>query len=151
MMNQTGREILRHEVPSWVDPEGAEYFITICCRELGVNQLCVPRVGEELLASARFYRGQEKWFPSVFLLMPDHVHMLVRFGRESSSIVGVVSAWKRYTARNLGITWQQGFFEHRLRADENAGEKAAYILQNPVRAGLVRDPGEWPFLLLLRD
>jgi putative transposase len=54
--------------------------------------------------------------------------------------------WKRYTARILKITWQDGFFDHRLRHDESFVEKAAYIRMNPVRSGLIRAPEEWPYV-----
>jgi len=36
--------------------------------------------------------------------------------------------------------WQDGFFDHLLRSDESYGEKWNYVLQNPVRAGLVSVP-----------
>jgi len=40
---------------------------------------------------------------------------------------------------------QKDFFEHRLRSDESAQEKSDYILVNPVRAGLVPKPEDWPY------
>ena len=137
-----------HHVPSWVDPETSDYFITICCQRRGVNQLCLPGVGDALLSAARVYHQQRKWFPAVLLLMPDHLHMLVGFGREHE-MTKVVSDWKRYTARQHKIAWQRDFFEHRLRSTESVKEKAAYILQNPVRGGLAREEAEWPFVLML--
>jgi hypothetical protein len=42
---------------------------------------------------------------------------------------------------------QRDYFEHRLRHDESAAEKFAYILANPVRGGLVSAEEEWPWLL----
>jgi hypothetical protein len=44
---------------------------------------------------------------------------------------------------------QRNFFEHRLRSEESVQEKAAYILQNPVRAGLVAEGCAWLFTLRL--
>jgi putative transposase len=79
------------------------------------------------------------------LLMPDHVHLLVRAG-EQPDLAQVVFAWKRYTARQFGIRWQRDFFDRRLRSDESFAQKADYILQNPVRAGLVDDPRGWPYV-----
>ena len=61
----------------------------------------------------------------------------------------MVEAWKRYAATKLGIVWQRGFFEHRLRSNESVEEEAEYFRQNPVRAGLVESAAEWPFLLEL--
>jgi len=43
------------------------------------------------------------------------------------------------------ITWQKNFFEHRVRNDDNDTYKADYILQNPVRAGLVSRPEDWSY------
>lgn len=145
-MNSPGRKPVSHDVPPWVDPEASDYFVTICCRERGTNQLCLPAVIELLLSSARFYYDQRKWFPSLFLLMPDHVHMLVGFGREYQ-MENVISAWKRYACKMAGVQWQYRFFEHRLRSEKNVQEKAEYILQNPVRAGLVQDISSWPHWL----
>jgi len=53
----------------------------------------------------------------------------------------VVSAWKRYLARQESIQWQRDFFDHRLRSRESLNQKSEYILQNPVRAGLVQTLG----------
>ena len=46
-------------------------------------------VGKALLDSARFYHARRKWFPTVFLLMPDHLHMIVNFG-ETANIAKIV-------------------------------------------------------------
>ncbi len=95
----------------------------------------------------RCYLDQFKWWPSLFLLMPDHLHMLVGFGR-GNDIVKVITGWKRYVARANGITWQRGFFEHRLRTKESMSSKAAYILHNPARAGLITEGEIWPFMFM---
>jgi hypothetical protein len=49
------------------------------------------------------------------------------------------------TIRDRGRRWQSGCFHHRIRSWEGAEEKRRYMLMNPVRAGLVSTPGEWPF------
>jgi len=54
--------------------------------------------------------------------------------------------WKRYTCTKGGIEWQRDFFDNRLRQDESYIEKAHYIRMNPVRAGLVESPGDWPYV-----
>jgi len=42
--------------------------------------------------------------------------------------------------------WQKGFFDHILRSGEAYSQKWDYVRENPVRAGLVTDWREWPFL-----
>ena len=56
---------------------GATYFITICCRSRGVNQLCKPDAAQLLFETARLYHKTEQWYSKLLLLMPDHLHMLV--------------------------------------------------------------------------
>ena len=100
--------------------------------------------------SARFYHAQGKWFPTLFLLMPDHLHMTVNFGH-NAGIVKIIGAWKRFTSIRYGIAWQKDFFDHRLRGNESWEEKASYILHNPVRAGLVADAAAWPYVLRMDE
>jgi hypothetical protein len=37
------------------------------------------------------------------------------------------------------------FFDHRVRSEESLEEKACYIRLNPVRAGLITCPDDWPY------
>jgi REP element-mobilizing transposase RayT len=138
------RERLPHEVPLWVDPQKEVYYLTINCKRRGQCVLTQPEVSKKVLESVGFRQAKGLWFAHVFLLMPDHVHGLVSFPRSQRTILGVVSDWKRWTSRQLGIEWQEDFFEHRLRNDENAREKADYILANPVRKGLAAQAADWP-------
>ncbi|MFC5526621.1 transposase [Rhodanobacter ginsengisoli] len=44
-----------------------------------------------------------------------------------------------------GRLWEKGFHDHALRRDESVEKAARYIIANPVRAGLVRDPMDYPY------
>ena len=147
--DHTGRRVSDHEVPSWIDPDESDYFITVCCKQRGTNQLCLLGTGTALLNSARFYLARGKWLPFVFLLMPDHLHMIVAFGFQHR-MEAVVEAWKRHAATKHKIVWQRGFFDHRLRSGESVEAKGAYIRQNPVRAGLVQEADDWLFFFEAR-
>jgi len=93
-----------------------------------------------------------------YVLMPDHVHAFVRIGRDMS-----LSRWESGLKQRLGkaltqlghepVTipnsklksfWQPGFFDHLLRHNESYAEKWDYVWRNPVRAGLVTKPEDWP-------
>jgi REP element-mobilizing transposase RayT len=76
--------------------------------------------------------------------MPDHLHALVSFPPDES-MQRVVTAWKRYVARETGVGWQRGFFDHRLRTAESAQEKHAYVRANPVREDLCADEDQWQY------
>jgi hypothetical protein len=57
----------------------------------------------------------------------------------------VIASWKGYFARSLHIRLYRGFFDHRIRRSESLNEKWNYIVMNPVRAGFVKKPEEWPY------
>ena len=144
-MSTPVRKAVSHDVPHHVRPEEAIFFITICTRPRGVNQLCHPDLAGRLFESvARRHARGDRWV-DLFLLMPDHLHALIG-SPSDKTLARVIGQWKRYTARELGINWQRDFFEHRLRRDESLVEKADYILKNPVRAGLVTRAEDWPFV-----
>jgi putative transposase len=103
-----------------------------------------------------------------YVLMPDHVHLFVRGGRNfilSSWIGGLKRAISaallkeaQATRPPIGRTppvaslppkgrslWQPGFLDHILRSDESYAEKWNYVRDNPVRAGLVESADDWPY------
>jgi REP element-mobilizing transposase RayT len=81
-----------------------------------------------------------------YVIMPDHVHLFVRGGRDFT-----LSSWIGGLKRAISVTlespklWQPGFFDHILRSDESYGEKWNYVRENPVRTGIVKSAGDWPY------
>ena len=140
------RKRLPHGVPLWVDPSAEIYFLTINCKNRQTNQLAVPQLAQALFDTAAFRNERHIWYAHLFLLMPDHVHALMSFPPTNRSIQTIITHWKEWTAKTLRIHWQRDFFEHRLRHEESRREKADYILNNPVRKGLVTKPEEWPYV-----
>ncbi|MBS1722202.1 MAG: transposase [Armatimonadetes bacterium] len=135
---------INHQVPGWV--QGCpEFFVTICCEPRGTNQLCVEPTAETVFQAVRHYQEAGKWWPEIVLLMPDHVHAIVSVPLHHG-LSKVIGDWKRFLNRQAGIVWQRNFFEHRLRSPESSQEKWHYILENPVRAGLVDDASDWPYV-----
>ncbi len=90
------------------------------------------------------------WVRSLaWVVMPDHVHWLFELG--SVDLARVMGGFKGASARDLngllgdgGSVWQRGFFDHALRSDEDVLVVARYIIGNPLRAGLVTRPGDYP-------
>jgi REP element-mobilizing transposase RayT len=162
-MDVPKRKTLPHDVPLWVDPQQEIYFITINCRERfdygretalqlprpeagNGNQLALPEMSARIFETVRHRQEKFLWWPHLFLLMPDHLHALISFPPTGNRIQNVVSKWKERTAKEIGISWQRDFFEHRLRNHESRKQKADYILQNPVRKKFVTRPQDWPFI-----
>ena len=139
------RKKLPHEIPSWVT-QGARHYITINCRERGTKNLCQAPVAIALLKGGESYEELGRWCLWVMLIMPDHLHLIATFNL-SQRIQSTVTAWKGYQAKTFGVQWQTGFFEHRLRNNDEYTKKARYIRTNPVRKGLVVSVEDWPFVI----
>lgn len=85
-----------------------------------------------------------------FCIMPDHVH-LVLGPAESCDIVTFVGQFKNLVLRAAwqrglqGSFWQASFWDHLVRIDEGLRDSVNYVLNNPVRQGLVGDRRDYPF------
>lgn len=135
-----------HVPPSWVSSD-AVFFITINCQERGKKELTAGERPAAILESVLHLVKENKWWPELVLLMPDHLHMLVSFPFETgNSPAPTIEQWKRFLARTSESRWQRDFFDHRIRNPADHEDKRAYILKNPERAGLVEKNGEWPFV-----
>jgi len=145
-----GRRSLPHDPPLFVDPSKEIFFYNNLLQKRDTNQLCHPEVASVLFQSMQFYQRQQRWFVPILLLMPDHVHFLASFSMDVK-MTNVVASWKRFTSNHAKINWQRDFFDHRLRGNEGWREKSDYILQNPVRAGLIGKCEDWPYVLLPAD
>ena len=138
------RIVLNHTRPSWLG-SGEIFFITICTQPRGLNQLCKKDVAEVMFETVAHRHENHLWYCRLMLLMPDHLHALVAFPPRRS-IKQTISDFKRFTGRRLGLVWQRDFFDNRLRGGEGLQQKAEYIRKNLVRAGLVEDAKDWPFV-----
>ena len=94
--------------------------------------------------------SNEEMLLYAYCFMPDHVHILLapEGGRD---VLSLVRTYKSKTTRiywklgNRGRLWQHGFYDRILRQEENIKQVAGYIMENPVRKGLVNDFREYPF------
>ena len=83
--------------------------------------------------------------------MPDHVHLLVEGQGADSDGKKFIARAKQYSGfyykkEHSSQLWQRYGFEHTLRDDELTLVVAKYILENPVRAGLVERVEDYLFL-----
>jgi REP element-mobilizing transposase RayT len=129
---------------------GHTYLITIVCEHR------TPRFSDSRCADAtvgilhegRIWRGAEalSW-----VLMPDHLHMLLSLG-PSEPLPRLLNRIKSVTAQaaNRGIgrdgrLWMRGYHDRALRVEEHLPAVARYILDNPVRAGIVATIDAYPY------
>jgi putative transposase len=86
-----------------------------------------------------------------FVIMPDHVHLLmtlpgdVTIERAMQLIKGGFSYRLKRDFGYQGEVWQRGFSEVRIRDGQSFLQHRAYIVQNPVKAGLADSAEQWPY------
>src|SRR5258707_4356479 len=104
-----------------------------------------------LIDVMRSYAAAKKFTIHDFVVMPDHVHLLMTLDGTMSieKAVQLIKGGYSYRVKKelgyRGEIWQRGFSE--VRVDDRASFLAhrEYIDQNPVKAGLARAPDEFPY------
>jgi putative transposase len=91
----------------------------------------------------------EKIAMAAYCFMPDHLHVLAigltvasdarRFTRSAKQRSGY-----RHAQEHGERLWQRYAWDRVLRSDEDTQAVLRYVLMNPVRAGLVEEPLEYP-------
>ena len=95
---------------------------------------------------------QQICFFDIVMVMPDHVHLQLMplehmtHNEVLRRIKGRSSREINRFLRRRGKFWQRESFDRILRSDEDRMKRAEYIAYNPVRAGLVDRPEDWPWL-----
>jgi putative transposase len=134
---------LYHRTPSWVG-SGAQFHIRLRTESTQVPVLTAPSLAPQILAAARRYHGLGRWWCELFLLMPDHLHAMIVFPRESGMSL-TLRDWKRGVAKFQGVHWQENYFDHRIRNEQEAQETWFYIRRNPVVNELWTREDDWPW------
>ena len=104
-----------------------------------------------LIDVLRSYVAGRKFQLHDFVVMPDHVHLLITVGgamtieRAMQFVKGGFSFRLRKESGYLGEVWQRGFSEVRVDDRESFLRYRDYIAENPVKAGLVDSPEEFPY------
>jgi putative transposase len=86
-----------------------------------------------------------------FVIMPDHLHLLmtlpcdVTIEKAMQLIKGGFSYRLKKDFGFQGEVWQRGFSEVRINDGQSFLQHRTYIVQNPVKAGLVDRAEHWPY------
>ena len=130
------------------------------------------RLSQILLEELGFYSGKLGFVLVGYVIMPDHVHLLLWWDSEENLKLGISNIMsriktmtskraKRYLFYGGGTKyvgkladvgqptqgsfklWQPGFYDFNIFSDEKLLEKLEYIHSNPVRAGFVLSPRDY--------
>ena len=90
--------------------------------------------------------------------MPDHVHMAFTPLADDDGPISLHEIFQKVKSESAhkvnkrlgrsGVVWQHESFDHVLRHEESLAAKLDYMVQNPVRAGLVQAAEQYQWLWL---
>ena len=128
---------------------GPVYFVT-ACSSTRKSWLDNPEIHQSFFEFC-LRGGARGVLVGRYVLMPDHFHLFVSFQPGPLQLSAWMKSLKNALSkelRNMGRPaphWQEGFFDHILRSSESYEQKWLYVRNNPVRAGLVAQPEDWPY------
>jgi putative transposase len=102
----------------------------------------------ELLKQTIFdYRSQGKFLAHAFVIMPDHLHVLITPAPDVSleKAMQFIKGGFSFRLKSKLDVWMRSFNESQILTAEKFANCVRYIKENPVRRGLVARPEEYPF------
>ena len=110
-----------------------------------------------IVSDAMMFRDSETYVVDAYCVMPNHVHVVLAPlagdgpNLEPISLGSIMHSVKSNTAnqanavlRRQGSFWEHENFDRAIRDEEEWQRTIAYVLNNPVKAGLVKDCQDWP-------
>ena len=125
---------------------GQSHFVTFCCYRR-IEHLTVP--GAAVVFEAALERVRRSYGVRVFgyVVMPEHVHLLLSEPVRQTLAVGIKSLKQGVSRRLIGEEaahfWQRRYYDFNVRDYSQFMEKLRYIHRNPVTRGLCERPEQW--------
>src|SRR5262249_48678872 len=146
-----------HRLPSSIYAStGYEYSFTVCARQRG-TPFVNPSLAEAIIESLLWTRNRYRWQLFCYCLMPDdHLHFVCRLqelpgrlmnagarGTVPEGVLEQVARFKSFTTQQSwkfggeGELWHRSSYDRVLDLERPFERVVEYVLENPVRAGLV--------------
>jgi putative transposase len=151
------RQYIRANTP------GATYFFTVTLQDRGTRTL-VDYIVDLRTAFARVKQSHPFRIDAIVVL-PEHLHTIWTLPEGDADFATRWMLIKRRFTLHLGdagaefgrrnrrgerILWQQRFWEHQIRDEEDYARHVDYIHFNPVKHGWVLQASDWPYSSLHR-
>ena len=120
----------------------------------GPTWLADPAIAD-VVAEALNYRDDRVYRLDAYSIMPNHVHTVfapLNLEAFPVALSSIMHSLKRNTAKRAnqilkrsGAFWEHESFDHYIRNEAEFGRIIKYVLENPVKAGLVKRWQDWPW------
>ena len=103
----------------------------------------------EIIKHTLLYSDKKMYELICWCIMPNHVHVLLKM-LPDYSLSEILFSWRSYSSHainkhlnRIGNVWMREYFDRYIRNQEHFKKAYNYILNNPLKAGLVSDPYKW--------
>nr|WP_262903425.1 transposase [Hymenobacter psoromatis] len=110
-----------------------------------------PAVAQLVQQALHFYDSKQ-YTLVCYCIMANHVHLVATLPDEAQPLAHTLQALKGYTAKlgnqllgRKGQFWQRESYDHLIRSTSELERVIAYVVDNPVKAGLIEDWQQWPY------
>ncbi|MGA2277013.1 MAG: transposase [Terracidiphilus sp.] len=140
----------RNSSPDWILNPARVFFVTTKT-SMGRALLQSERNAMLLIDVLRSLVAEHKFKVQDFVVMPDHLHLLMTVDLEMTIEKAMQLIKGRFSYRlshefgYLGEVWQRGLSEIQVLGKESFMQHRSYIAMNPVKAGLVESPDQYPY------
>ncbi|MBI5561149.1 MAG: transposase [Deltaproteobacteria bacterium] len=142
------------------------YFVTATLRNF-TPLFADKEIVSSIFDSLNFLRRNKGLKIYAYVVMPEHVHLVASVG--DASVTTLIGDFKRFTSRKIAkwlrvnnpplfeklkadaykgqnyAVWQETFRSEVIYGRKFLAQKIDYIYNNPVRRGLVEEPGDWKY------
>jgi REP element-mobilizing transposase RayT len=143
----------RRQLPH-LQRDSKAHFLTFCTYRHWV----LPEPARSIVLNSCVYEHDRSIDLYCTVVMPDHVHLIFtplvdEHRKEVCSLARIMNAIKGASAHKInqalhrtGKVWQTESFDHVVRSSVSLDAKVQYLLENPVRKGLVNRWQEYPWI-----
>ena len=138
--------ITHRHLPHWQSPN-AVYFITTRCKE---GKTLTPSQKDIIFDAVKHLDGK-KYILYAVVVMPDHFHLIIQPIEKTKgafySLSEIMHSIKSFTAHEIGEPiWQHENFDRIIRDEKEFLEKINYIINNPIKKGIVENAEDYNWL-----
>ena len=112
----------------------------------------------QVIKNTLHYPDRKDYFLICYCIMPNHVHLVFKLLKQNKGISKIMQSIKRISAlkcnkllNKRGKFWQDESFDRLVRDDVELYHTINYVLNNPVKAGLVDDWTKWKDTYLAKE
>jgi len=118
------------------------------------NHLNIPEIAE--INKKAIHHFEHQYYQLIcYCIMSNHIHLVIKLIEGSPDVSQIMHSIKRFTAKESNIIldrkgafWMSESYDRLIRNNNELNNTINYVINNPVKAGMVKDWTKWPHTYL---